>query len=72
MAILGVVAIDEVRQILEREGITLSREVLVRPEVVDPEVLRSGISLRRFRIEEEDIRFHALGVEDAHGQARHR
>ena len=46
------------------------REVHVRAQVVDPELFRPRLFLRRFAVEEEDVRLHALRVEDAGGQAQ--
>ena len=66
------IAGDEVIQVPAPEGVGLQGEVLIRSEVVDPE----GLGPRRFGrgapIEEEDVRLHALGIEDAGRQSKQR
>ena len=46
--------------------------MLVRAEVVDPELLRPGLLLSGLAVEEEHVGLHALRVEDAGGQAEQR
>ena len=41
----------------------------VGAQVVDPELLGPRLFLRGFAVEEEDVRLHALGVENSRGQA---
>jgi len=66
--VLGVVAIDELPEVLRPEGIGLEGEVPVRPQVVDPEPLGPGGLARLFSVEEEDVGFVALGVKVAGGK----
>ena len=48
-------------------------EVQVRPQVVDPEFRRPRLFVGGgFSIKKEDVRLHALGVEDAGGQPQQR
>jgi len=42
----------------------------VRAQVVEPQLLGPGLFLGGFAVEEEDVRLHALRVEDAGGQAQ--
>ena len=65
MAVLWVVAGDEVVQVGALQRIGLEREVLVGAEVVDPEVLCPRCLAGRLAVEEQDVGLHALGVEDA-------
>ncbi len=44
--------------------------MLVGAEVVDPEVFGPGYFAGFFALEEEDVGFDALGVEDAGGEAQ--
>ena len=39
-------------------------------EIVDPELACPRLFLRRFAVEEEDVRLHSSGVEDAGGQSQ--
>ena len=68
----ALIAGDEVVEVAALERVFLQREVLVRPQVVDPELLRPRLFLRRLAVEEQDVRLHALRVEDAGGQAQQR
>ena len=52
------------------ERIGLEAEFYVGTEVVDPEFFRPGGFAGGFAVEEEDVGFDALGVEDAGGQAQ--
>jgi hypothetical protein len=65
VTVLRIVAGNEIVQISAFEGILLEREVLVRAQIVNPEFLCPGLFLGGFAIEEEDIRFNALGVPEA-------
>ena len=71
-AIVGVVAGYELVQVPALERILLEREVHVGAQVVDPELLGPRLFARRLLVEEQHVRLHALGVEDARGQARQR
>ena len=44
--------------------------MLVRPEIVNPQLLRPRFLLRGFPVEEQDVGPHTLCVEDAGGQAQ--
>ena len=46
--------------------------MLVRAQVVDPQLLRPRLFLRGLAVEEEHVGLHPLGVEDACGQAQER
>ena len=63
----GVIDGFEVVEVLVGEGIGLEGEVLVGAEVVDPEVFGPGLFAGFLALEEEDVGFDALGVEDAGG-----
>jgi len=67
---LGGIANDEVVEVGTFQGIGLQREVLIGPEVIDPESLRPGSFAGGLAVEEEDVGLDALGVEDAGGQAQ--
>ena len=69
-AVLGVEAGDEVVQVSTAEGIGLQSEVLVGAQVVDPERFGPGCFAGGFAVEEDDVRFDALGVEDASGETQ--
>ena len=47
VAVFRVAAHDEVVQILPSQGIRRQREVLINPEVANPEHLRLGLAIRR-------------------------
>jgi len=68
VSVLGIVAFNEVQEALELERIGLQSEVLVRPQIVDPELIRPGSFAGRLFIKEEHIGLHSLGVEDSGGQ----
>ena len=46
--------------------------MLVGPQVVDPQLLGPRLLGRRLLVEEQHVRLHALGVEDAGRQPQHR
>lgn len=68
--VLGVVAADEVVEMLALQRICLQREVLIRSKVVDSELVSPRLFARRFTVEEQDVRLDALGIEDAGRQAQ--
>ena len=70
--VLRIVAFDEVLQVLQLERIGLEGEVLVGPQVVDPQLLRPWRLAGRLSVKEEHIGLDSLGVEDARGQAQQR
>jgi len=59
----------EVFEVFGGEGVGFEGEVLVGSQVVDPEVFGPGLFAGGFALEEEDVGFDALGVEDAGGEA---
>ena len=63
--VVGVVALYEVVEVGSGEGVLLEGEALVGAQIVDPEF--SGVGLRGagLALEEEDVGFDALGIEDA-------
>ncbi len=67
MAVLWVVAGDEVVEVGALEGVFLEREVLVGAQVVDPELAGPRFLLCGFAIEEENVGLNSLRVEDAGG-----
>ena len=70
MSILRVVAVDEVRQILEAHRFLLQRMVDIGPVVVEPDLLRPGIRAGFVIVEEDHIGLDALRVEHAGRQAQ--
>lgn len=44
--------------------------MLIGPQIVDPEVFGPGLFAGFFALEEEDVGFDALGVEDAGGESQ--
>ena len=72
VAVLRVVAGDEVVEVAALERVFLEREMQVGAQVVNPELLRPRLFLRGLAVEEQDVRLHALRVEDAGGQAQQR
>ena len=71
-AIFLVVAGDEVVQVAAFESVFLQREMQIGSQVVDPELLCPRSFLCRFAVEEQDVRLHALGVEDPGRQPQQR
>ena len=72
VAVFGAVALDEFVEVGAGHPLGLEREVLVRSEVVDPDGFRPRFRRARLAVEEEDVRLHALRVEDAGGEAEQR
>jgi len=70
VAILGVITGDEIVEVGTFQGIGLQREVLIGPEVIDPECFRPRSLAGGFAVEEEDVGLDALGVKDTRGQAQ--
>ena len=70
VAVLRIVAGNEVIQVGALEGIFLEREVLVCAQIVNPELLCPRLFLGGLAVEEKDVGLHALGVENAGGQAQ--
>ena len=66
------VARDEVVEVGALQWVFFEREVFVGAEIVDPELFGPRLFLRRLAVEEKHVRLHALGVEDAGGQAQER
>ena len=67
MAIVGVIAGDEVIQVRAFERLSLQSELNVGTEVVNPQALGPVGFAGRLAVEEQDICFDALRVEDAGG-----
>jgi hypothetical protein len=65
VAVLRVVAGDEVVEVAALEGVFFEREVQVGEELVDPELRRPRRFVRGLAVEEEDVRLDSLRVEDA-------
>ena len=72
VAVLRIVAGNEIVEITPLEGIFLQGEMLVRPQIIDPELLGPRFFLRGLAVEEEDVRLHSLGVEDPGGESQQR
>ncbi len=72
MTILGVVARYEIVQVCALQRISLQREVLIGAEVVNPKHLSPRSGAGWLAVEEQDVRLHSLGVEDAGRQAQQR
>src|SRR5690606_9475188 len=70
VAAVRAVALDELVEIGTAQALRLEREVLVRSQVVDPDGLRPRLLRAGLAVEEEDVRLHALGVEDAGREAQ--
>ena len=64
MAILGMVAPDEVLQIGVAHRFGLEREVLVGAQVIDPQIFGPGFFASGSVVEEQYVGFHPLGVEN--------
>ena len=62
IAVLGVVALNELVEIFSLQRIGLEGKVLVGSEIVNPELLRPWRFAGRFLVEEENVGFHALGI----------
>src|ERR1700690_2060911 len=54
------------------EGAGLQGEVLVRPEVVNPQLAGPRVLRRRLAVEEQPVPLHATGIEDACWQPQQR
>jgi hypothetical protein len=63
MAVFRVVALKELVEVFAFQRIGLQGEVLVGSEIVDPELLCSRCFASWLLIEEEDVRFDTLSVE---------
>lgn len=63
IAILRVVALNELVEILGFQRIGLESKMLVGSEIVDPELLCPRCLACRFLVEEKDISFDTLSVE---------
>lgn len=72
VAVLRVVAGDEFVEVFAFQRMGLEGEVHVGPEVVDPKLLCPGGLAAGFLVEEENVRLHPLGVEEAGRKAEQR
>jgi hypothetical protein len=70
VTVLSAVAGDEVVEVLARQRVGTQRKVLVGAQVIYPQSLCPMMRAGRFSVEEEDICFDALRVEDACWQAK--
>jgi hypothetical protein len=70
VAVLGVVASDEVVQVAALQRVRLQREVFVVAEVVDPQRLCPRGLARGLAVEEKDIGFDTLRIEYAGRQTQ--
>ena len=70
MPVLRVVAVDEVRQILEAHRFFLQRMVNIGAVVVVPDLLRPGVRAGFVVVEEDHVGLDALRVEHAGRQAQ--
>ena len=70
VAVLRVIARDEVVEVAALKGVLLEREMQVRAQVVDPQRLRPRLLLRGLAVEEQDVCLHTLRVEDAGRQTQ--
>ena len=65
MAVLGVEALDELVEIRTFQRSFFQSEVLIRAQVVDPELFRPRLFACWFAVEEQDVRLYTLRVKDA-------
>jgi hypothetical protein len=72
VAIVRVVASDELVEVAASQRVRLEREVFVRSMVVGPRLLRPRLLARDSSVEKEDVCLHALRAEDAGGQSQER
>jgi hypothetical protein len=72
VAVRRVVAFHEFVEVFSFERIRLEREVLVGPQVVNPELLSPWCFTGRLFVEEEDVSFHALGIKETGRQTQKR
>ena len=72
VAVLRVVAGDEVVEVAALQCAFLEREVLVGAQIVNPQRLRPRLFAGGFAVEEQDVGLYALRVEDAGRQAQQR
>lgn len=70
VAVLRIVARDELGEIVEAERLPFQRVVDVGAVVVIPNLGRGGSFARGAVVEEEHVGLHAVGVEDARRQAQ--
>jgi hypothetical protein len=68
VAVLWIVARDEVIEIAALQRILLEREMFVRAQVVNSELLCARFFGGGFAVEEENIGLDALGVPDSRRQ----
>lgn len=72
MPFLRIEALYEVVEVGALEGVFFEGEMLVGAQVVNPEFFGPRFFGGWFAVEEEDIRFHALRVENPSGQSQQR
>ena len=66
------VAGDKVVEVGALELVFFQGEVFIGPEIVDPQVFRPCLFLRRLAVEEEHVCLYTLRVEDTRWQAQQR
>jgi hypothetical protein len=62
MTVLRVITFYELIKIAAFERISLEGEILVCPEIIDPELLCPGFFRGRLFVKEENIRLYSLGI----------
>lgn len=67
VAVFLIVTYDKIIEVRAPERVFLEREVHVRPQVVDPELLGPRFFLRWLAVKKEDVGLHSLGIENACG-----
>jgi hypothetical protein len=72
IAVLGIVALNELVQVLTLQWIGLQGEVLVGSKIVDPELFSPRGLAGRLLVEEKDICFDALCIEQTRRQPQKR
>jgi hypothetical protein len=66
----GVVAVDEVLEVFQLHGVFLEGVVDIGSVIVYPHLFGPGVFGSGLVVEEQDVGFHAVGIEDAGGQAK--
>jgi hypothetical protein len=70
MAVLGMVAIDEILQVFTLEGSRLQSEMLVGAQIVEPDAFGMDLAIFRFGVEEHHVGFDAIRIKDTGGKAQ--
>lgn len=72
VAVLRIVAADEVLKVSIFQGIGFKGEVHVGPKVIYPEFIRPVLFAGRFAVKEENVCLDALGIEYTSGKSQKR